>query len=146
MYIAIDLKSFYASVEYVERRLDLLTTNLVVVDQRWTDKIICLAESPSRKAYGISGRARLFEVVQRVREVKAQRQRKAPGRKFTGTSSHGPDLRKDPALALDYIVAPLRMACYMDWNTRIYQVYLKYIAPEDKQGMKYLWKALSSHW
>ena len=131
VYIAIDLKSFYASVECMERGLDPMTTNLVVADQRRTDKTICLAVSPSLKAYGISGRARLFEVVQRVREVNAQRQRKAPGRKFTGASAHNPDLRKDPALALDYIVAPPRMARYMDWSTRIYQVYLKYIAPED---------------
>ena len=131
VYIAIDLKSFYASVECVERGLDPMTTNLVVADRRRTDKTICLAVSPSLKAYGISGRARLFEVVQRVREVNAQRQRKAPGRKFTGASSHDPDLRKDPTLALDYIVAPPRMARYMDWSTRIYQVYLKYIAPED---------------
>ena len=119
VYIAIDLKSFYASVECAERGLDPMTTNLVVADQRRTDKTICLAVSPSLKAYGISGRARLFEVVQRVREVNAQRQRKAPGRKFTGASSHDPDLRKDPALALDYIVAPPRMARYMDWSTRI---------------------------
>ena len=131
VYIAIDLKSFYASVECVERGLDPMTTNLVVADQRRTDKTICLAVSPSLKAYGIPGRARLFEVVQRVREVNAQRKRKAPGRKFTGASSYDPDLRKDPALALDYIVAPPRMARYMDWSTRIYQVYLKYIAPED---------------
>lgn len=131
VYIAIDLKSFYASVECVERGLDPMTTNLVVADQRRTDKTICLAVSPSLKAYGISGRARLFEVVQRVRAMNGQRQRKAPGHKFTGASTHDPDLRKNPALALDYIVAPPRMARYMDWSTRIYQVYLKYIAPED---------------
>ena len=131
VYIAIDLKSFYASVECVERGLDPMATNLVVTDQRRTDKTICLAVSPSLKAYDIPGRARLFEVVQRVREVNALRQRKAPSCKFTGASAHDPDLRKDPALALDYIVAPPRMARYMDWSTRIYQVYLKYIAPED---------------
>lgn len=131
VYIAIDLKSFYASVECVERGLDPMATNLVVADQRRTDKTICLAVSPSLKAYDIPGRARLFEVVQRVREVNALRQRKAPSCKFTGASAHDPDLRKDPALALDYIVAPPRMARYMDWSTRIYQVYLKYIAPED---------------
>ena len=130
-YAAIDLKSFYASVECVERGLDPMSTNLVVADKSRTDKTICLAVSPSLKAYGISGRARLFEVVQRVREVNAQRQRKAPGHKFTGASAHDPDLQKDPSLALDYIVAPPRMAHYIDWSTRIYQVYLKYIAPED---------------
>ena len=100
-YAAIDLKSFYASVECVERGLDPMSTNLVVADKSRTDKTICLAVSPSLKAYGISGRARLFEVVQRVREVNAQRQRKAPGHKFTGASAHDPDLQKDPSLALD---------------------------------------------
>ena len=100
-YIAIDLKSYYASVECRERGLDPMTTNLVVADLSRTEKTICLAVSPSLKAYGIPGRARLFEVVQRVREINAQRQRKAPGHKFTGTSTHDPDLRKDPALALD---------------------------------------------
>ncbi len=130
-YIAIDLKSFYASVECVERGLDPLTTNLVVADLSRTEKTICLAVTPSLKAWGISGRARLFEVVQRVREVNSQRLRAAPGRQFSGASSNDTDLKSNPGLALDYLVAPPRMAHYMDWSTRIYNIYLKYIAPED---------------
>ena len=130
-YIACDLKSFYASVECIERGLDPLTTNLVVADLSRTEKTICLAVTPSLKAWGISGRARLFEVVQRVKEVNAQRQRQAPGRKLTGSSSSDPELKADPSLAVDYIVAPPRMAHYMKWSTRVYNVYLKYIAPED---------------
>lgn len=130
-YICCDLKSFYASVECVERGLDPMTTNLVVADQRRTEKTICLAVSPSLKAYGISGRARLFEVVEKVREVNAQRKWLAPGHQLTGSSWHDPDLRQSPELALDYIVAPPRMAHYIEWSTRIYQVYLKYAAPED---------------
>ena len=130
-YICCDLKSFYASVECVERGLDPLTTNLVVADKQRTEKTICLAVSPSLKAYGISGRARLFEVVERVKEVNAQRQRQAPGRQFTGSSWHDPEVQKDPSLALDYLVAPPRMAHYIDWSTKIYSVYLKYVSPED---------------
>ena len=130
-YICCDLKSFYASVECVERGLDPMTTNLVVADKQRTEKTICLAVSPSLKAYGISGRARLFEVVERVREVNAQRQRQAPGRQFTGSSWHDPEVQKDPSLALDYLVAPPRMAHYIDWSTKIYSVYLKYVSPED---------------
>ena len=130
-YICCDLKSFYASVECVERGLDPMTTNLVVADKRRTEKTICLAVSPSLKAYGISGRARLFEVVQRVAEVNAKRKWDAPGHQLTGSSWHAPDVRNDPSLALDYIVAPPRMAHYIDWSTKIYSVYLKYIAPED---------------
>ena len=130
-YISIDLKSFYASVECMERDLDPMTTNLVVADQSRTEKTICLAVSPSLKAYGISGRARLFEVVQKVKEVNAQRQRKAPGRTFTGASSNADELKASPALALDYIVAKPRMAKYIEYSTRIYSVYLKYVAPED---------------
>ena len=130
-YIAIDLKSFYASVECVERGLDPLTTNLVVADLSRTEKTICLAVTPSLKAWGISGRARLFEVVQRVREVNSQRLRAAPGRQFSGASSNDTDLKSNPGLALDYLVAPPRMAHYMEWSTRIYNIYLKYIAPED---------------
>ena len=130
-YICCDLKSFYASVECVERGLDPMTTNLVVADKRRTDKTICLAVTPSLKAYGISGRARLFEVVQRVAEVNAQRRWNAPGHQFSGSSWNDPEVRRDPSLELDYIVAPPRMAHYIDWSTRIYQVYLKYIAPED---------------
>jgi len=130
-YLAIDLKSFYASVECIERGLDPLTTNLVVADLSRTEKTICLAVTPSLKAWGIPGRARLFEVVQRVKEVNARRQRSAPGRQLTGASSSDTDLKADPALAVDYIVAPPRMARYMEWSTRVYHVYLKYIAPED---------------
>ncbi len=131
IYAAIDLKSFYASVECVERGLDPLTTNLVVADLSRTEKTICLAVTPSLKTWGISGRARLFEVVQKVKEINAQRQHQAPGRQFTGASSNDAELKADPALSLDYIVAPPRMARYMEWSTRVYHVYLKYIAPED---------------
>ena len=130
-YICCDLKSFYASVECVERGLDPMTTNLVVADKRRTEKTICLAVSPPLKAYGISGRARLFEVVQRVKEVNALRQQKAPGRKLTGSSWNDPEVQNNSSLALDYIVAPPRMAHYIDWSTKIYSVYLKYVAPED---------------
>ncbi len=130
-YIAIDLKSFYASVECMERGLDPLTTNLVVADASRTEKTICLAVSPSLKAYGISGRARLFEVVQKVNEVNAQRRRKAPGRSFSGASFNDQQVKAEPGLALDYIAAPPRMAYYMEYSTRIYHIYLNYIAPED---------------
>ena len=130
-YLAVDLKSFYASVECVERGVDSLTINLVVADLSRTEKTICLAVTPSLKAWGISGRARLFEVVQRVKEVNAQRARQAPGRQLTGSSSNDPELKADPSLAVDYIVAPPQMAHYMEWSTKVYSVYLKYIAPED---------------
>ena len=130
-YIAIDLKSFYASVECMERGLDPMTTNLVVADKSRTEKTICLAVSPSLKAYGIPGRPRLFEVVQKIGEVNAQRRQKAPGHKLAGASCQAPELEKDPSLALDYIVAPPQMARYMQISGRIYEVYLKYIAPED---------------
>ena len=130
-YLAIDLKSFYASVECVERGLDPLTTNLVVADLSRTEKTICLAVTPSLKAWGISGRARLFEVVQRVKEINAARLREAPGRQFTGSSSSDTELKANPALSVDYIAAPPRMAHYMEWSTKVYGVYLKYIAPED---------------
>ena len=130
-YIASDLKSFYASVECVERGLDPLTTNLVVADASRTEKTICLAVSPSLKAYGISGRARLFEVVQKVAEVNAVRRQRAPGRQFTGSSCQDPELKANPALALDYIAAPPRMAHYIKSSTQIYQIYLNYVAPED---------------
>ena len=131
VYIACDLKSFYASVECIERDLDPLATNLVVADKSRTGKTICLAVTPSLKAYGISGRARLFEVVQKVAEVNVQRQQKAPGRQLTGSSWHDPDVKARPELALDYLVAPPRMAHYIEWSTRIYNVYLKYVAPSD---------------
>ena len=130
-YIAIDLKSFYASVECVERKLDPLTTNLVVADSGRTEKTICLAVSPSLKAYGIPGRARLFELVQKVRDVNRERKSKAPGRQFTGSSCYAPELKEHPELELSYIIAPPRMAFYLDYSTMIYNIYLKYVAPED---------------
>lgn len=130
-YIAIDLKSFYASVECRERNRDPLTTNLVVADPSRTEKTICLAVSPSLKAYGIPGRARLFEVVQKVREVNNIRRRNIPDHHFTGASDDSTKLGTDPTLQLDYIIAPPRMALYMEYSTRIYDIYLKYIAPED---------------
>lgn len=130
-YIAIDLKSFYASVECIERGLDPLGANLVVADASRTEKTICLAVSPSLKAHGISGRARLFEVVQRVKEVNAERLRKAPGHKFTGSSYYAAELKESPELSLDYVIAPPQMAHYMECSTKIYQVYLNYVAPED---------------
>ena len=130
-YIAIDLKSFYASVECVERGLDALSVHLVVADPSRTEKTICLAVSPSLKAYGIPGRARLFEVVQAVAKINAQRRRNAPGRRFRGKSSDSRALRADPSLELDYIVAPPQMAHYMEVSARIYGIYLRHIAPED---------------
>lgn len=130
-YIAIDLKSFYASVECVERGLDPLTTNLVVADKSRTDKTICLAVSPSLKAYGIGGRARLFEVVQRVREVNEKRQLATPDCKLRGSSTDDTEVKRNPAMALDYIVAPPRMAHYIKYSTVIYKVYLKYVSAED---------------
>lgn len=131
VYIAIDLKSFYASVECMERQLNPLTTNLVVADSSRTEKTICLAVSPSLKAYGISGRARLFEVVERVKEVNAERRRKVPGGQFSGSSYSAPELAAHPELELSYIIAPPRMAFYLEYSTIIYNTYLKYIAPED---------------
>lgn len=131
IYIAIDLKSFYASVECRERNLDPLVTNLVVADKSRTEKTICLAVSPSLKTYGVPGRPRLFEVVQKVKEANNVRRCKAPNHKFVGSSSDYNELRENPELELDYIVATPRMALYMEYSTRIYNVYLKYIAPED---------------
>lgn len=130
-YIAIDLKSFYASVECRERGLDPMTTNLVVADQGRTEKTICLAVTPSLKSFGIPGRARLFEVVQKVREANNFRRNKAPNRTFVGKSWDYRELQEHPELELDYIVAPPRMALYMEYSTRIYDIYLRYIAPED---------------
>ena len=130
-YIAIDLKSFYASVECKERNRDPLTTNLVVADKSRTEKTICLAVSPSLKSYGIPGRPRLFEVVQKVTEANNNRRWKAPNRTFTGSSDDKAELDANPTLEIDYIVAPPRMAYYMEYSTRIYNVYLKYVAPED---------------
>lgn len=130
-YIAIDLKSFYASVECMERGLDPLTTNLVVADASRTEKTICLAVSPSLKAHGIPGRPRLFEVVQKVKEVNALRLQKAPGRVFSSASYNDIELKSSPNISLDYIIAPPRMAHYIEYSTQIYNTYLKYIAPED---------------
>ena len=131
IYLAIDLKSFYASVECLERGRDPMTTNLVVADESRTEKTICLAVSPSLKSYGIPGRPRLFEVVQKIKEVNAARQRNAPGRRFAGSSSDYNELKIHPDLAVDYIVAPPQMARYMEISTQIYDIYMKYIAPED---------------
>ncbi|VDN47480.1 DNA polymerase V [Petrocella atlantisensis] len=130
-YVAIDLKSFYASVECVERGLDPMNTNLVVADPSRTEKTICLTVSPTLKSYGISGRARLFEAVQKIKEANALRQHKAPGRKFTGESYDNAVLKSSPELAISYITAPPQMALYMEYSTRIYNIYLKYVAPED---------------
>lgn len=130
-YIAIDLKSFYASVECIERKRDPLTTNLVVADKSRTEKTICLAVSPSLKSYGISGRPRLFQVVEKIREANRIRLQNGPDREFSGSSNDNEEVKANPALAIDYIVAPPRMACYMEYSTRIYNIYLKYIAPED---------------
>ena len=129
--IAIDLKSFYASAECVERGLDALTTHLVVADASRTDKTICLAVSPSLKAYGIPGRARLFEVVREVRKINALRLRKAPGHRFTGRSADSRALAADPSLELDYVVAPPQMARYMQVSSQVYATYLKYVSSED---------------
>ncbi len=130
-YIAIDLKSFYASVECMARGLDPMTANLVVADPTRTEKTICLAVSPSLKAYGIPGRPRLFEVVQAVRNVNRARKQAAPGRILTGESANDTEIKQNPSLALSYIVAPPQMARYMEISTEIYGIYLKYIAPED---------------
>lgn len=131
VYIAIDLKSFYASVEAMERGLDPLTTNLVVADPSRTEKTICLAVSPSLKSYGISGRARMFELIQQVKIANAERKMKAPEMRFEGKSYDDVKLKSNPSLAIDYIVAPPRMALYIEYSTRIYNVYLKHVAPED---------------
>lgn len=131
IYIAIDLKSFYASVECRERHLNPLTTHLVVADAARTEKTICLAVSPSLKAYGIPGRARLFEVVRKVKEINLQRKAHAPGRHFTGVSWDAEELAAHPELELSYITATPRMAFYIDYSTAIYNIYLKHIAPED---------------
>lgn len=130
-YLCIDLKSFYASVECVTRGLDPLTTNLVVADVGRTEKTICLAVTPSLKAYGIPGRARLFEVIQKVEQINRQRKYNAPRHKLDCESYNAVELARNPSLALSYIAAPPRMAYYMEYSTRIYNIYLKYIAPED---------------
>ena len=130
-YIAIDLKSFYASVECRERGLDPMDTNLVVADESRTDKTICLAVTPSLKSYGISGRGRLFEVKQRVKEANAARRQNAQGHSLEGKSHFFSELQANPKLEIDFIIAPPRMAYYMEYSTRIYEVYMKYVAPED---------------
>ena len=130
-YIAIDLKSFYASVECVERNIDPLSANLVVADSSRTEKTICLAVSPGLKSYGLPGRPRLFEVVEAVKMINASRLSRASGHRFSGKSVYSTELNADPSLELDYIVATPRMALYMKYSTDIYKIYLKYIAPED---------------
>ena len=131
VYICIDLKSFYASVECKERSLDPLHTNLVVADRTRTEKTICLAVSPSLKKYGISGRARLFEVIQKVKEINQERKKKNNNKPFTGKSYLEEELDRNPSLELDFIAAPPRMKYYMNYSTKIYNIYLKYVAPED---------------
>lgn len=131
IYLAIDLKSFYASVECRERGLDPLITNLVVADLSRTEKTICLAVSPALKEYGIPGRPRLFQVIQKVQEINRRRARVAPNHKLTSVSFDASELDICPNLAVDYIVAAPRMRLYMEYSTQIYHIYLRYIAPED---------------
>ena len=131
IYACIDLKSFYASVECRERGLDPMTTNLVVADGSRTEKTICLAVSPSLKSYGIPGRARLFEVIQKVNQINYERKIKANNKEFTGKSYNDNELRESPNLNLYYIIATPRMSYYMQYSTQVYNVYLKYLAPED---------------
>ena len=131
IYTAIDLKSYYASVECVERGLDPMTTNLVVADVSRTEKTICLAVSPSLKAYGISGRPRLFEVIQKVNTLNTERLKKIRGKNFNGSSYNANELNERPDLEISYIIAPPRMEHYMKQSAAIYQIYLKYVAPED---------------
>ena len=130
-YIAIDLKSFYASAECAERGLDPLTTHLVVADESRTEKTICLAVTPPLKAYGIGGRPRLFEVIQRVREINRDRKRRSPGRMLGIKSCNSEELENHLTYEMDFIIAPPRMAKYMEISSRIYGIYLKYVAPED---------------
>lgn len=130
-YIAIDLKSFYASVECIERGFDPLKTNLVVADVSRTEKTICLAVSPALKKYAIPGRPRLFEVVQKVREANIRREKQAPCHRFSGTSFDETELNRSPELQISYIAAAPRMSRYMEYSTRIFDIYLRYIAPED---------------
>ena len=131
IYAAIDLKSFYASVECVDRGLDPLTTNLVVADASRTEKTICLAVSPALKSFGVPGRPRLFEVVSRVKEINNSRIQKIPGKKFSGKSANTDELAHDPTLAVDYLVATPRMNHYMQISGKIYSIYLQYISAED---------------
>ena len=131
IYISIDLKSFYASVECIERGLDPNTTNLVVADSSRTEKTVCLAVTPTLKSYGISGRARLFEVIQKLKEVNAERKRKTQQHILKGKSFDDKELKNKPNYEVDFIIAPPRMSYYMEYSKRIYSVYLKYFAPED---------------
>lgn len=131
VYVCIDLKSFYASVECRERNLDPLNTNLVVADKSRTEKTICLAVSPSLKQYGIPGRARLFEVVQKVRKINYERKKQINYQKFNGKSYLNDALKNDSTLEVDYIVAPPSMKKYMNYSVEIYNIYLKYISPDD---------------
>ena len=131
VYAAIDLKSFYASVECVERGLDPLRANLVVADPTRTEKTICLAVSPPLKSFGIPGRARLFEVIEKVNEINSLRRSVAPGRSFTDKSYDIKALKSNPSLELDYIVAPPQMAKYMEISAHIFSIYMRYISPED---------------
>ncbi len=130
-YLAIDLKSFYAGVECVELGLDPLRANLVVADESRTDKTICLAVSPSMKKYGLPGRARLFEVKQHIQKVNYERRRNAPKGRFTGKSCDRPELDANPSLEVDFIIAPPRMAHYIEYSTRIYKIYLNYVSSKD---------------
>lgn len=130
-YLCIDLKSFFASVECVERGLDPLTTNLVVADKSRTEKTICLAVTPALKSFGIPGRARLFEVIQKVKYINTERLKKIPERKFSGKSVNSVELERNISLETDYVIAPPRMAKYIEYSNRIYSIYLKYVAPED---------------
>ena len=131
IYMCIDLKSFYASVECRERNLDPLKSNLVVADESRTEKTVCLAVSPSLKQYGVGGRARLYEVLKKVEEINRERKRKNKYKEFTGKSYLDDELKNDISLELDFIIAPPRMSYYMNYSTKIYNIYLKYIAPED---------------
>ena len=131
MYVSIDLKSFYASCECVERGLDPLTTNLVVADKSRTEKTVCLAVTPGLKQYGISGRARLYQVIEKVKEINAERRVYAPKKTFTGKSYNSIELKKHPELELDFIVAEPRMAYYMKYSNDIYKIYLKYFSKDD---------------
>ena len=131
IYLCIDLKSFYASVECRERNLDPMNTNLVVADESRTEKTVCLAISPTMKQYGLGGRARLYEVLQKVREVNFQRKKANKSKPFSKKSFLDNELKNDNSLELDFIIAPPQMKKYMDYSTKIYNVYLKYVAPED---------------
>ncbi len=131
IYAAIDLKSFFASVECVQRGLDPLGVNLVVADSSRTEKTICLAVSPALKAYGIPGRARLFEVVRKVRDVNRQRRKNAPNGTFKGKSFVDEELKNDPALEVGYIVAVPRMGKYVETSRKIYEIYKQYVSEDD---------------